>query len=106
MTETNKARDLVATLRDVLQKLEFNLDLTRASVDEIASQVARLREGVAALGDLQQREATSVGVEMLVDAAVDFLAAFRALDAGLLDAQGDVDTLETAIEDDEEGRQS
>jgi hypothetical protein len=106
MTETNKARDLVATLRDTLQKLACNLELTRAGVDEITSQVARLREGVAALGDLQQREATSVGVEMLVDAAVDWLAAFRALDSGLLDAQGDVDTLETAIEDDEEGRQS
>ena len=104
MTETNKARDLVATLRDTLQKLAFNLDLTRAGVDEITSQVARLREGVAALGDLQQREATSVGVEMLVDAAVDLLAAFRALDAGLLDAQGDVDTLEAAI-DDEDGRE-
>jgi hypothetical protein len=96
----------VATLRDTLQKLACNLELTRAGVDEITSQVARLREGVAALGDLQQREATSVGVEMLVDAAVDWLAAFRALDSGLLDAQGDVDTLETAIEDDEEGRQS
>src|SRR6266853_6954031 len=106
MTETNKARALVATLRDVLQKLAFNLDRTRNGVDEITSQVARLREGVAALGDLQQREATAVGVEMLVDAAADFLAAFRALDAGLLDAQGDVDTLEAAMEDDEDGQQA
>ncbi len=57
MTETNKARDLVAMLRDTLQKLACNLELTRAGVDEITSQVARLREGVAALGDLQQREA-------------------------------------------------
>ncbi len=106
MTETNKARDLVATLRNALHTLAGNLDRTRAGVDEIVSQVARLREGVAALGDLQQREATSVGVEMLVDAAVDFLAAFRALDAGLLDAQGDVDTLEAAIEDDADGQKA
>ncbi len=106
MTETNKARDLVATLRDTLQKLAFNLDLTRAGVDEITSQVARLREDVEALCDLQQREATSVGIEMLVDAAVDLLAAFRALDAGLLDAQGDVDTLEAAMEDDADGQKA
>jgi len=38
--------------------------------------------------------------------AVDFLAAFRALESGLLDAQGDVDTLEAAIEDDEDGQQA
>ena len=106
MTETNKARDLVATLRDTLQKLAFNLDLTRAGVDEITSQVARLREDVEALCDLQQREATSVGVEMLVDAAADFLAAFRALDSGLFDAQGDVDTLEVAMEDDADGQKA
>jgi len=106
MTETNKARDLVATLRDALHQLEGTLGRTRDGVDEIASQVARLREGVAALCDLQQREATSVGVEMLVDAAADFLAAFRALDSGLFDAQGDVDTLEAAMEDDEDGQQA
>jgi len=106
MTETNKARDLMATLRDALHQLDFNLDHTRAGVDEITSQVARLREGVAALGALQQREATAVGVEMVVDAAADLLAAFRALEAGLFDAQGDVDTLEAAIEDDEDGREA
>ena len=106
MTEQNQARDLLATLRDALHQLEGTLGRTRDGVDEIASQVARLREGVAALGDLQQREATSVGVEMLVAAAADWLAAFRALDSGLLDAQGDVDTLETAVEDDEDGQQA
>ena len=106
MTETNKTRDLLATLRDALQKLALNLELTQAGVDEITSQVAYLREGVAALCDLRQREDTSVGIEMLVDAAVDFLAAFRALESGLLDAQGDVDTLEAAIEDDEDGQQA
>ena len=106
MTETNKARDLMATLRDALHQLDFNLDHTRAGVDAITSQVARLREGVAALGALQQREATAVGVEMVVDAAADLLAAFRALAAGLFDAQGDVDTLEAAIEDDADGQQA
>jgi hypothetical protein len=43
---------------------------------------------------------------MLVDAAADFLAAFRELDSGLLDAQGDVDTLEAAMEDDDDGQQA
>ncbi len=106
MTETNKTRDLLATLRATLHKLALNLELTQAGVDEITSQVAYLREGVEALCDLRQREDTSVGIEMLVDAAVDFLAAFRALESGLLDAQGDVDTLEAAIEDDEDGQQA
>ena len=105
MTDQNQGRDLVATLRATLHQLAGTLDRTRAGVDEIASQVARLREGVAALGDLQPREATAVGVEMLVDAAADLLAAFRALDAGLFDAQGDVDTLEAAI-DDTDGREA
>jgi len=106
MTETNKTRDLLATLRDALQKLEFNLELTRDGVDEITSQVGRLREGVEALCDLRQREDTSVGIEMLVDAAADFLEAFRELESGILDAQGDVDTLEAAMEDDEDGQKA
>ena len=42
----------------------------------------------------------------MVAAAADLLAAFRALEAGLFDAQGDVDTLEAAIEDDEDGREA
>jgi hypothetical protein len=106
MTEQNQARDLVATLRDALQKLEFSLGRTRDGVDEIASQTERLRAGVEALGDLRQREATSVGIEMFVDAAVDLLEAFRALEAGLLDVQAEVDSLEAAIEDDEDGQQA
>jgi hypothetical protein len=61
---------------------------------------------VAALGDLRQREDTSVGTEMFVDAAVDLLEAFRALEAGLLDVQAEVDSLEAAMEDDEDGQQA
>ena len=104
MTEQNQARDLVATLRDALQKLEFSLGRTRDGVDEIASQTERLRAGVEALGELRQREATAVGIEMFVDAAMDLLAAFRALEAGLLDVQAEVDSLEAAMEDDEDGQ--
>ena len=106
MTEQNQARDLVATLRDALQKLEFSLGRTRDGVDEIASQTERLRAGVEALGELRQREATAVGIEMFVDAAVDLLEAFRALEAGLLDVQAEVDSLEAAIEDDAGGQQA
>ena len=104
MTEPNKARDLLVTLRDALHKLECNLGLTRDGVAEIASQAERLRDGVEALGDLRQREDTSVGTEMFVDAAVDLLEAFRALEAGILDVQADVDTLEAEMADDEDGR--
>ena len=56
MTETNKTRDLLATLRDALHKLEGTLERTREGVDEISSQAERLREGVEALGELRQRE--------------------------------------------------
>jgi hypothetical protein len=105
MTETHKRRDLVATLRDALQKLEVTLGLTREGVDEIASQAERLREGVEALCELRQREDTSVGIEMFVDAAVDLLEAFRELESGLLDVQAEVDTLEVEIED-EDGQQA
>ena len=104
MTETNKTRDLLATLRDALQKLEGTLALTRNGVDEIASQVGRLRGGVEALGALRQGEDTSVGIDMLVDAAADFLEAFKALESGILDAQGDVNTLEAAMENDTDGQ--
>ena len=100
MTETNQARNLLATLRDALHQLEGTLGRTRAGVDEIASQAERIRDSVAALGDLRQREDTAVGIEMLVDAATAFREAFRELEAGLLDAQADVDTLEAEIEDD------
>jgi hypothetical protein len=106
MTEQNQARDLVATLRDTLQKLEFSLGRTRDGVDEIASQTERLRAGVEALGELRQRETTAVGIEMFIDAAVDLIEAFRALEAGLLDVQAEVDSLAAAMEDDEDSQQA
>jgi len=101
MTEPNQARDLVATLRDALHKLDCNLGLTRDGVDEIARQAEHLRAGVEALGELRQREDISVGIEMCVAAAVDLLEAFRALASGLLDAQAEVDTLEEERVDDD-----
>jgi hypothetical protein len=101
MTEPNQARDLVTTLRDALHKLEYTLGLTREGVDEIARQAERLRAGVEALGELRQREDTSVGIEMFVDAAVDLLEAFRELEAGILDVQAEVDTLEDELADDD-----
>jgi hypothetical protein len=104
MTETNQAQDLLATRRDALHQLEGALERTRAGVDEIASQTERLRAGVEALGELRQHEATSVGIEMFVDAAVDLLEAFRALESGILDVQADVDALETEMADDDNGR--
>ena len=106
MTETNQARDLLATLRDALHQLEVNLELTRSGVDGVASQAERIRDSVAALCDLYQREDTSVGIELLVDTAVDFLEAFRALEAGLCDAQAEVDTLEAERADDADGREA
>jgi hypothetical protein len=105
MTETNKTRDLLATLRDALQQLAVNLGRTREGVDAIASQAERLRAGVEALGELRQREDTSVGIEMFVDAAVDLLEAFRELESGILDVQADVDTLEEEMADDD-GREA
>jgi chromosome segregation ATPase len=99
MTEPNQARELLAMLRDALHQLASTLDRTREGIGDITSQVARLHEGVEALCDLRQRENTAVGVDMLVDAAAELLAAFRALDAGILDAQAEVDTLEEAIAD-------
>jgi hypothetical protein len=105
MTETNKMRDLLAMLRDALHKLESNLGLMRDGINEIASQAERLRAGVEALGELRQREDTSVGIEMFVDAAVDLLEAFRELESGILDVQTDVDTLEEEMADDD-GREA
>jgi len=105
MTETNK-QALVATLRDALHQLAATLERTRAGVEEIVSQVARVQGGVDALGALHQRETTAVAIDMLGDAATDFRAAFRELASGLLDAQGDRDTLETALEDDADGREA
>ena len=106
MTEQNQARNLLATLRDALRQLEGTLERTREGVADIASQAERIRDSVAALCDLWQREDTSIGIELLVDAAVDFLEAFRALDAGLLDAQAEVDTLEAERADDADGREA
>src|SRR5215217_2816882 len=104
MTETNK-QDLVATIRDALQQLASTLELTRAGVEEIVSQVTRVQGGVDALGALLQREPTAVAIDMLGDAATAFRAAFRELESGLLDAQGDIDSLEAALEDDADGQQ-
>jgi hypothetical protein len=106
MAETNNTRDLLATLRDALRELELALPLARESVDEIASQAERIRDSVAALCDLRQREDTSVGIEMFVDAAVDLLEAFRELESGILDVQAEVDTLEAEMADDENGREA
>jgi methyl-accepting chemotaxis protein len=103
MTEQNQVRDLLATLRDVLHQLEGTIGRTRDGVDEIASQAERLRAGVEALGELRQREDTSVGIEMFVDAAVDLLEAFRELESGILDVQAEVDTLEAEMADDGNG---
>jgi hypothetical protein len=106
MTEQHQARDLLTTLRDALRELELALPLARESVDEIASQAERIRDSVAALCDLRQREDTSVGIEMFVDAAVDLLEAFRALEAGILDVQAEVNSLEAELTDDEDGREA
>ena len=103
MTETNQARDLLATLRDALHQLEVTLGRTREGVDAVASEAERLRAGVEALDELRQREDTSVGIEMFVTAAVDLLEAFRELESGILDVQAEVDTLEAEMADDEDG---
>ena len=104
MTETHKARDLFATLRNALQGIESALGLTRDGVDEIDTQAVRLREGLEALVALRQREAPSVGIDMVIDAAAGLLQAFHDLESALPDAQADVDTLEAAMEDNEDGR--
>jgi hypothetical protein len=104
MTETNRTQTLVATLRKALQELESALGVTREGVDEIGNKAARLREGLAALGALRRREDTSVGIDMVIDAAVDLLQAFHDLEMALPDAQTDVETLEAEMEDNEAGR--
>jgi hypothetical protein len=106
MAETNNTRDLLTTLRDALRALELTLPLARESVDEIASQAERIRDSVAALCDLRQREDTSVGIEMFVDAAVALLDAFRELESGILDVQAEVNSLEAELTDDENGREA
>lgn len=106
MTETNTRQDVVATLRDVLRTLEDTLGRTREGVDEIASQAARLRASVEALGKFLLRADTTVGIDMFIDAATVFLEAFRALDAGVLDVQTAVDTLEAELADGEDDRET
>ena len=63
MTEQNQARDLVATLRDALRKLAWTLERTRTGVNEIATQAARIRTSVEALGALGQPEDTAIEIE-------------------------------------------
>jgi len=104
MTEPHKTRDLLATLRDARQQLACELSRTRDGVDTIATQVARIQESVAVLGDLGQPEDTARDRDMLVAAATALLAAFRTLETGILDAQATVDSLAAAMEDDEDGR--
>src|SRR5262244_4423282 len=106
MAEQPQVQALLATLRDALHQLEGHLERTRSGVDGVASQAERIRDSVAALCDLWQREDTSVGIEMFVDAAVDFLEAFRALEAGILDVQAEVNSLEAELTDDEDGREA
>ena len=99
MTEPNQAHDILTTLRDALHTLDGTLGLTREGVNTIVSQVERLQATVEAFCDLRQREATPVGIDMVVDAAADLLAAFRELESGLLDAQADIDMLESEMTD-------
>jgi hypothetical protein len=103
MTETNRIRTLVATLRAALQEIESELGLTRESVNAIGQEAVRLREGLAALGALRRREDASVGIDMLIDAAVALLQAFHDLELALPDAQADVETLEAEREDEDAG---
>ena len=104
MTEPNQAHNLLATLRNALHELDATFGRTREGVDTIVNQVERLQANVEALCDLQQREATPVGIDMVVDAAADFLAAFRELESGLLDAQAEIDTLEAEMAEDDNGQ--
>jgi hypothetical protein len=103
MTETNRIRTLVATLRDALQEIESELGLMREGVNAIGQEAVRLREGIAALGALRWREDTSVGIDMVIAAAVVLLQAFHDLELALPDAQGDVETLEAEREDEDAG---
>jgi hypothetical protein len=104
MTEPNRAHDVLTTLRDALHTLDATLERTREGVNAIVNQAERLQANVEAFCDLRQREATPVGIDMVVDAAADFLAAFRELESGLLDAQADIDMLESEMTDDDTDR--
>ena len=57
---------------------------------------------MAALGALRRREDTSVGIDMVIDAA-EMLQAFHTLAMALPDAQTDVETLEAEMEANEDG---
>jgi hypothetical protein len=103
MTETNRIRTLVATLREALHEIESELGLTREGVDAIGQEAVRLREGLAALGALRRREDTAVGIDMVIDAAVALLQAFQDLELALPDAQADMETLEAEREDEDAG---
>src|SRR5262245_58877627 len=83
MPETTRIQTLVATLRAALHELEAALGRTRAGVDAIGQAAVRLREGLAALGALRRREDTAVGMDMVIDAAVALLQAFRDLELAL-----------------------
>src|SRR5262245_34609600 len=101
MTETNQLRTLVATLRAALHEMASALGRTREGVDAISQEAVRLREGLAALSALRRREDTSVGIDMVIDAAVALLQAFQDLEMALPDAQADVETLEAEREDED-----
>jgi hypothetical protein len=103
MTETNRIRTLLATLREALHEIESALGLTRAGVDAIGQEAVRLREGLAAMGALRRREDTAVGIDMVIDAAVALLQAFQDLELALPDAQADMETLEAESEDEDAG---
>jgi hypothetical protein len=103
MTETNRIRTLVATLREAVQEIESALGLTREGVDAIGQEAVRLREGLAALGALRRREDTAVGIDMVIDAAVALLQAFQDLELALPDAQAEMETLEAEREDEDAG---
>ena len=93
MTETNRIQTLVATLREAVHEIASELGLTREGVDAIGQEAVRLREGLAALSALRRQEDASVGIDMVIDAAVALLQAFHDLELALPDAQGDVETL-------------
>ena len=76
------------------------------SDNENASQAERIRDSVEALCDQRKREDTPVGIEMFVEVVVDFLEAFRALEAGIPDVQAEVNSLEAELTDDEDGREA
>ena len=101
MSEQNQTRTLVITLRDALHVLEAELGRTREGVDEIDTQAARLREAITALSALGQGEDTSVGIDMVIDAATELLQAFHNLESALPDAQAEMDILEDELEDSE-----